>query len=301
MTGRAPNYLWRKQTTADWLQEREQQLEAHTSGKHALIVRPDHARITIEFFCENIRLARGLAKIFGGSIISLPSDWKARLFEKHETKPQCVGGRLIVRSNPDIDSAKPILLIPAGAAFGTGEHVTTAMSLRLLEQITRTRPPGWRMLDAGTGSGILALAAGKFGAGEVVAIDNDPDAIRTARENARCNSIRGVKFVCGDIGKLMSGQFDIIAANLYSDLLARVLPLFRKCLRENGRLILSGVLRTQEAELTRALRTSGFCVLEARRRGKWIALLVSLRRPARNRKELVTITSRSTSLQRKRS
>ncbi len=146
-----------------------------------------------------------------------------------------------------------MLIIPAGAAFGTGEHATTAMSLRLLERVTRGRPAGWRMLDAGTGSGILALAARRFGAGEVVAVDNDPRAIKTARANARSNHIRGLEFVVGDVRKQVRGKFDLIAANLYSELLAAVLPRFRRGLREDGRLILSGVLRRQERGIARGL------------------------------------------------
>src|SRR4029077_14721011 len=84
------------------------------------------------------------------------------------------------------------LVIPAGVAFGTGEHATTAMSLRLLEQLTRGWRAGWSLVDLGTGSGILALAAKKLGAGEVVGIDIDAIAISTARSNSCVNKLRGV-------------------------------------------------------------------------------------------------------------
>ena len=165
------------------------------------------------------------------------------------------------------------LLIPAAAAFGTGGHATTAMSLRLLERVSRPLAPGWRMLDAGTGSGILALAAARFSAGRVLAIDNDPRAVATARENAARNDIATVRFGLADVQKPINGAFDIVVANLYSELLIAVLPRFRRCLAPNGHLILSGFLRQQEPGLTRALRASGFRILETRRRGKWIALL----------------------------
>ena len=91
------------------------------------------------------------------------------------------------------------------------------MSLRMLERVSRGLRDGWRMLDAGTGSGILALAGKRFGAGTVLAIDNDPTAIATARENARANGIREVKFVVGDVTAMAAGEFDIITANLYSE------------------------------------------------------------------------------------
>jgi ribosomal protein L11 methyltransferase len=129
------------------------------------------------------------------------------------------------------------------------------------------------MLDAGTGSGILALAARRFGAGRVLAIDNDRTAISTARENARVNGIAQLKFTVGDVQKEIAGRFDIIAANLYSELLESVLAKFRACLAREGRLILSGVMRQQERKLARALKENRFVVLEARRRGKWVAML----------------------------
>ncbi len=151
------------------------------------------------------------------------------------------------------------------------------MSLRLLERLTRARPAGWRLFDAGTGSGILALAAARFGAEEVVAIDNDPTAIATAKENARSNRISGVRFVIGDVKQALRGRFDFITANLYSELLIAMLPKFRQSLARDGRLILSGVLRQQESGLVRSLRANCFRIEESRRRGKWVALVAQTR------------------------
>jgi len=128
------------------------------------------------------------------------------------------------------------------------------------------------MLDAGTGSGILALAGKRFGAAQVTAVDHDPMAISTARQNARANHIRGVEFVVGDVTKLQ-GRYEIITANLYSELLVSVLPRFRKRLAAEGWMILSGVLRAQETRLSRAVRSNGLRIDQIRRRGKWIALL----------------------------
>lgn len=275
VTGTRPNYLWRKWATAVWLRKQEAALALFTGGAHALIERPGRARISVEFFCASRRRARALQEIFGGTVTRLPSDWEARFFAAHKTKPLRIGRRLTIRSELGPVSETPLLLIPAGAAFGTGEHATTAMSLRLLEQVTRSSPPGWRMLDAGTGSGILALAGKRFGAGNVLAIENDPLALRTAKFNAGANRIHGIDFRVADV-KEVAGRFDLITANLFSELLIRVFPRFRRCLRSDGRLILSGVLRRQELELRRALRSNGFRVLETRRRRKWIALLSSL-------------------------
>lgn len=161
-------------------------------------------------------------------------------------------------------------------AFGTGEHATTAMCLRLLEQITRQFQPGWTMLDAGTGSGILAIAGRYFGARRVLAIDNDPLACTAAKRNARVNGVGKIEFSTGDILKQkLTGKFEIITANLFSEIVIAALPIWSRLLAPGGQLILSGILRSQETTVGRALRRHGFTTSEIRRRGKWIALLCS--------------------------
>ena len=166
----------------------------------------------------------------------------------------------------------PLLVIPASAAFGTGEHATTAMSLRFLERLTRKWKDGWSLADLGTGSGILALAAKRFGAGPVTGIDIDPKAISIAKANARLNKINHVEFRSGDLRKWKpGGARDIVAANLYSKLLIEVLPKLKRCTW----LILSGVLRTQENEFLRVLRRNNTEIVNVKRRGKWIAVLAN--------------------------
>jgi len=135
------------------------------------------------------------------------------------------------------------------------------------------------MLDAGTGSGILAIAASCFGANPIVAIDNDSRACAIARRNAEANGIRNIKFRTGDIlTAKFPGKFDIITANLYSEILIAALAAWSRALTSDGCLILSGVLRSQERALIAVLRRNGFAARETRRRGKWIALLASCAR-----------------------
>jgi ribosomal protein L11 methyltransferase len=273
------NCIWRKTAGANWLERHSAALEGKTGGSYAVIERPNAKRVRVEAFCETTRAARELVKAFGGSVEELSSGWQARYFSAAGAKPIRVGARLIVTSDDgDAPADEPSvrrLIIPASAAFGTGEHATTAMSLRMLERATRSLHPGWRMLDAGTGSGILALAGKVFGAGEVIAIDNDALAISVAKENARGNGVRGVTFIVGDVNRATTGKFNLIAANLYSELLVALLPRWRKHLARDGRLILSGVLRSQEPDVTAAIVSNGFDIREIRRRGKWIALLAA--------------------------
>ena len=163
-----------------------------------------------------------------------------------------------------------LLVIPAALAFGTGEHATTAMSLRFLEQLTRRWERGWSLVDLGTGSGILALAAKRFGAGRVIGIDNDPAAISMAKSNARLNKIRGATFQLGDVHRWNRAQrTDVITANLYSGLLIEMLPK----LSGSGWLILSGILRSQKHEFVDALQRNHLDVIDMKRRGKWMAFL----------------------------
>ncbi len=277
MSSAAPNFIWRKSVSRAQLVDDEARLNELSAGAYAVIEQAHRKRVLLECFCERAAAATKLIAALGGTAEKLPRGWETQLFAARPTKPLRIGKRLLVLGGPNAlpsdQRETPTLIIPAGVAFGTGEHATTAMSLRLLERVTRNLRRDWRMFDAGTGSGILALAGNRFGARTVLATDNDPMAISTAKANARNNGIAGVRFRVADITNQHLDHFDIITANLYSELLAKVLPKFRRSLDPDGFLICSGVLRSQEPELTRKLRTAGFRLQEMRRRGKWVALL----------------------------
>lgn len=272
----APTYIWRKLTTADWLEMNEWKLHEMTGGEFAVIERPTRKRLLVEVPCRRATEANRLHAAFGGRSEKLSRDWLNEMLRAKSSKPIRVGKRLIVSSD-EKHAAPNTLIIPAGAAFGTGEHATTAMSLRLLERVTRRTKNGWRMFDAGSGSGILAFAGRRFGAGEVIAVENNPLAVSTAKQNAKLNRIRGVTLIEGDVMQAISGKFDVITANLYSELLLAFVPRLRRALAADGKLILSGVMRAQEQELLRALKGNDLEVAEIRRRGKWIALLCRVR------------------------
>ena len=274
-------YIWRKQVHPDWLRLRKEKLDARFGAALAIVEQPGKRQIALQVSCPTARQAHSLVREFGGKAEKLPRNWLRDFAKRAYGKPLRIGSRLNIRSAPErkgsADSART-LIIPAEAAFGTGEHATTAMCLRLLERRTRKRPPGWLMLDAGTGSGILALAARCLGAARVVAIDNDPLACAIAKRNARANGIRRIGFESANILKLKpSEKFDIITANLFSEILIAALPGWSRSLRRGGFVILSGILRSQENAVVSALRRNGFGLQETRRRGKWIALLAERR------------------------
>jgi ribosomal protein L11 methyltransferase len=260
-------FLWRKRADAPWLAANEEELCEIAGARLAIVQKWNCETAIVEIAGANPGELQTIRTRFGGRIEKLPRDWLSR-WENRKTKPIEIGHRLTIHRSAR--SGTKSLVIPASVAFGTGEHATTAMCLRFLEAITRRMVTGWGMLDLGTGSGILALAAKRFGAVRVVAIDSDQVAISVAKKNARLNRIGGIEFFVRDARKISgAAKFDIVAANLYSDLLIDMLPKLRSALW----LILSGILREQEKPVLRALRRNGIKMSACRRRGKWIALL----------------------------
>jgi ribosomal protein L11 methyltransferase len=266
-------HLWRKLAEPGWLSEHENILQARSRGRLAIISSPGRKRLQLEIACTSHNISRKLIEEFGGRTEKWPRDWLKRFADLHKSKPLKIGKRLLIGRAPkkgEVDGFPYSLIIPAGAAFGTGEHSTTAMSLRLLERLTRKWEKGWSLADLGTGSGILALAAKRLGAGRVIGIDIDPKAVSIAKANARLNKIDNVGFNLGDLRKCKSaGSTDIVAANLYSELLIEILPK----LKWANWLILSGVLRAQEKELLRVLQKNSVRIVKVNRCGKWIAVL----------------------------
>jgi ribosomal protein L11 methyltransferase len=261
-------YLWRRLVTRQWWNDHEKIFVAQFGDKLAVIERLDRKRLQIEIVCDS-PLA---LKKFGGYVKKLPHDWLEQILRKQKTKPLRIGNRLIISnvggtlvSRQSRRQGRSHIIIPAGTAFGTGEHATTAMCLRMLAEL---RPTGL-VVDLGTGSGILALAARCLGARRAIGIDIDPVAISTAKENARRNKIDHVQFRVADLRRWkFPRKIDIVTANLFSELLIKILPK----LREARRLILSGILREQERDLVRALRRHKIDIVKVQRRGKWIAI-----------------------------
>jgi ribosomal protein L11 methyltransferase len=274
-------HQWRKLAEPRWLSAHENILQARARGRLVIVARPGCKRLQLEIACTSRNLARKLIEEFGGRAEKWPRHWLERFADLHKSKPLKIGTRLWisnVRRTPASrvsgHKGRSHILIPASAAFGTGEHATTAMSLRFLERLTRKWKHGWSLADLGTGSGILALAAIRFGAGGVTGIDIDPKAISIAKANARLNKIDNVDFRLDDLHKWKPTYTrDVVAANLYSKLLIEVLPKLKQC----NWLILSGVLRTQESEFLRVLRRNNIEIVNVKRRGKWIAIMANCR------------------------
>lgn len=168
-----------------------------------------------------------------------------------------------------------VIHLDPGMAFGSGHHATTRGMLLLLEECVA---PGQRVLDVGTGSGILAIAACKLGSGPVFACDTDREAVFIARENARRNHVDGQMHLwVGSIDACRNIVFDLIAANITTPALLPLLPEFKFLLRHQGALLLSGILDREEQSFAQALAVEGFKVTKRLQIEEWVSLVM---RPA---------------------
>jgi ribosomal protein L11 methyltransferase len=206
-------------------------------------------------------------------------DWSRRWREG--LAPRRVGQRLMVTQpwNPVTD-ARPddiVLVIDPATAFGTGEHATTRGALRLMETVLRG---GERVLDVGTGSGVLALAAAGLGAGSVVAVESDGDALSNARENLdRSGWADRIELVHAEVDRTYLDRerdhgFDLIAANVLSGVLIPLLPAFAAVLRPGGFVVLGGILESEASAVLEAAGPAGLTpVVEDREEEWWTGLL----------------------------
>ncbi len=139
-----------------------------------------------------------------------------------------------------------VLWLDPGMAFGTGNHETTRLCCRRLVALSR-RPGKLRVIDAGCGSGILALSAARLGFGEITGFDIDPEAVRVSRENAALNRMAGrVRFLTADLEKGLRGRkAEIVLANIQADILMRNAALLVRAVAPGGVLVLSGILAVE--------------------------------------------------------
>ena len=181
-------------------------------------------------------------------------------------------GRVFLRpswTNAAPPEGKVEVVLDPGMAFGTGTHPTTALCLGAVDEFLARRP-GADVLDVGTGSGLLAIAARKLGAGRVVATDNDPVALRVAGENAGRNAAALELSAAAPAG--IDGSFGLVVANILANVLVELAPELSARLEPGGELVLAGLLAGQEDEVRGAFALRGLEELPARRRGEWTAL-----------------------------
>ena len=268
--------VWRKISSEKWLDSWQERLAFLGWERLVSTQIASSRRVRLEIFDITAPESQLLVKRFGGEIRDLhrsTADWVRSVVLK---KPISIRGRLrIVNEEPIPGAPRDLstIYIPANLAFGTGEHATTAGCLRMLTDIA-PKTGNWSFLDAGTGTGILAIAAFRLGAKSVLAFDFDPTAIRVAKSNALLNEAKGLRLVRADVLKYQpEGTFDVVAANLYGDLFRKAASRLWTSIKPQGRLIISGVMRDQVGSVTETIQELRGQIEIKRTRGKWVTML----------------------------
>ena len=193
--------------------------------------------------------------------------------------PELVGDNLLVLpcwlELPEEYKNKKVIKIDPGAAFGTGSHPTTSLCLEELEKISLSSK---KILDIGSGSGILSIAAKCFGANEIYALDNDYLAINSTESNFRLNfgTLDDLKTYLGPFDSLVSKytlkNFDFILCNILAEVIKGIIPDIRNCLKIDGEVILSGILNSQKDEIIKLLNASNLQINDVSSKKDWVCI-----------------------------
>jgi ribosomal protein L11 methyltransferase len=177
-------------------------------------------------------------------------------WETYEAKE----GEVVVRMDP-------------GMAFGTGTHETTRLVMRILQDVI---VGGERVLDVGTGSGILSICASKLGADKIFAYDIDPVAVRVAKENAEADGCDNITVGVSDLlaGVDRAEPYGVCVANIVADIIIRMLPDVRRCVKDGAPMILSGIIKERAEEVRGALLKHHFTVEKEIYENDWVGMLV---------------------------
>ena len=183
-----------------------------------------------------------------------------------------IGNRLaIVPGWEQYETDRTVITMDPGMAFGTGTHETTSLCLETLDSLVKG---GERVLDIGTGSGILAIAALKLGAAVAEGVDIDPMCVRTAGENARRNGVQDrFTVLVGDLSDKASGQYNIITANIVAAAILSLAPHVPALMAPGARFIASGIIDTRKDEVLTGLRAAGLEPVEVKEKRGWACII----------------------------
>lgn len=270
--------VWSKLSAAKWLDAWEERF----AGNPNLVVEmvKGGKSIRLRLFCQSEKEAKAIVSQFGGSVWKMAdAEWKKPVEAPRpvkvrdafvltaEKRPKELAA--LKRANPK----REIISIPPEMAFGTGDHATTSTCLRLLVDVARARKSeAWTVADLGTGTGVLAIAAKKLGAGETYACDFDPFAVAVAIRNLERNGTPDVIMREQDVLKWKPRKkgYDVVLANLFSTILIKAWPVIAKSLAPGGDLIVSGILASQAWDVFKAAAANGIGFTQVVRKGKWV-------------------------------
>jgi ribosomal protein L11 methyltransferase len=212
-------------------------------------------------------------KIAVDSQVIEDQDWNQTF--KASIKPFRIGRRFLVRptwNEGNVNEGDLIITIDPGMAFGTGTHETTTLCIEGLEE---TLVSGDRVLDMGTGTGILAIAACRLGASHVFAIDVDPQAVEAAQENVELNGVADQVTVSGErVGQVIGQPVDGIVVNIVAEVIEMVIDEMDQVLRPGGWIVASGILNEKRDHLLSLWEEKGMELVDGKSMGDWCSLIL---------------------------
>ena len=204
------------------------------------------------------------------------ADWADSWKKYFKVTP--IGERLVIcpewEEYENLDD-KVVLKIDPGAAFGTGTHATTSLCLEILQDYVKT---GDTVLDIGSGSGILSIAAVLLGANSADGVDIDATAVKVAAENALLNGVSDkTNYICGDLAQKISGKYNIICANIVADIIMRLNHDIKNYMAEDAVYITSGIIDVRAAEVKESFKNNSLEIIREIRRDNWYAFALKLK------------------------
>lgn len=271
-------FVWSKLSAAQWIDAWEERF----AGNPNLVIEylKGGKSVRVRVFCHSEKEAKAIVARFGGGVRKVAGDdWQKPVAPPRPVKVRDVfllTAETRARELAAIAKAHPkrsVISIPPEMAFGTGDHATTSTCLRMLVDVARERPgAGWSVADLGTGTGVLAIAARKLGAGETFACDFDPFAVAAAARNAVRNGAPEIVTKEQDVLKWKPRKkgYDVVMANIFSRVLIEAWPVIAKSLAPGGDLIVSGILATQAWDVFTAAASNGLGFTKVVTKGKWV-------------------------------
>lgn len=215
----------------------------------------------------NIDIGKGIVT----SNIVKEEDW-ANNWKKYY-KPSKIGDKIVIKpiwEDYNKKEGEVVIELDPGMAFGTGTHETTKMCVEALEKYVKQ---GNAVFDIGTGSGILSIAASKLGARSVTAVDLDPVAVDSAKENVKLNSLQNVNILYGDLMDVVNGKANIIVANIIAEVIIVLSEGIKEFLENDGYFITSGIIKDRKDAVVDALENQGFTISEVNTDGEWVCIV----------------------------
>lgn len=234
----------------------------------------------VEIIKQKVSTLTGFGIDIGEGSVSLgqvnEEDW-ANEWKKYY-KPTKIGDKLVVKPTWEdyiVQDGDLVIELDPGMAFGTGTHETTTMCMRELEKYVTEDS---KVFDIGCGSGILAIAAAKLGAKDVIAVDLDEVAVKVAKENVNHNHVQdSVKVLHGNLIDVVSEKADVIVANIIADIIKILAKDVHSCMKEDAVFISSGIIHAKVDEVKESLIENGFEIIEVKTLGEWNAIVAKLK------------------------